>query len=349
MNSKLLLSVSLIAVLVLAGQSLATAARPPVVSAAAPVANSGGNAAAPMQAAAAGAPLAAKAGRGPAPTVVDSSPTGSDVSVQGTIIEIAFSIAMNKTSVKTAFSISPVVAGGIGWSGDVLRYTPSKTLAANTTYTVSVNTTARSTGGVPLAAPYSWTFTTSGPIQSTLTACVGDSITEGLYPAALQKLLGSASTVGNFGAGGTTVTINNGGLAVPYINTAICQQAQQFMPGTVVMMLGTNDSDMGVFKYIARFVADYERLIRQFQAVPSNPRIFLVEPPAIYGTPYNLSNANLESGVIPRIDQVASEMGLPTIDVHSPTIGHPEYFSDGVHPNSKGAAVIANVIYQAIR
>jgi alpha-L-fucosidase 2 len=178
---------------------------------------------------------------------------------------------------------------------------------------------------------------------------VGDSITEGLYPAALQGLLGTTADVGNFGSGGTCVVINNGGVAVPYITTAVCQQAQQFMPTTVVIMLGTNDTDPDIYKYISRFVADYEQLVRQFQAVSTHPKIWLVKPPAIYGTPYGLNNTNLVNGVIPRISQVASEMGLSTIDVYSATTGHPEYFVDGVHPNSKGAAVIANVIAEAIR
>lgn len=281
------------------------------------------------------------------PVILDSSPTGDNVGVLS-VIEIAFSVPMYKASIKTAFSVSPAVRGAYSWSGTVLRYTPIAPLAPSTTYTVTVTTAAKSTTGGRLKANYAWSFTTEGPVQTRVIACVGDSITEGLYPPALRPLVGKTGDVQNFGAGGTTVIINNGGLAVPYITTAVCQQAQQAMPAIVIIMLGSNDSDTGVYAYISRFVADYEKLIAQFEAVPSQPKIWLVTPPAIYGTPYGLSNRNLAQGVIPRIYQVASATGLPTIDVYSATTGHPEYFVDGVHPNSVGAAVIAQVIYQAI-
>jgi lysophospholipase L1-like esterase len=52
--------------------------------------------------------------------------------------------------------------------------------------------------------------------------------------------------------------------------------------------------------------------------------------------------------IIPKIQQVASDLGLPVIDVYSPMLGHPEYFVDGVHPNYEGASVIAETIYQQI-
>lgn len=348
MSTKLMPIIFLIAVLFLSGQSLATAARAP--AAATTVVQPGIGTDASLQTESVGAEKAISPAANVVPTVVGHSPTGTNVSTKGTLIAITFSVKMSKVSAQTALSVSPAVPGSFSWSGDTMRYKASTSLAAGTTYTVTEGPEARSSAGIGLAAAYSWTFTTAGVVlQSTLISCAGDSITEGLYPAALQKLLGSSYQVGNFGAGGTTVIINNGGVAVPYITTAICQQAQQFMPQTVVLMLGTNDSDMDVFKQISRFVADYEKLVGQFQAVASHPRIFLVKPSAIYGTPYNLSNTNLVNGVIPRITQVASAMGVPTIDVYSATTGHPEYFVDGVHPNSQGAAVIANVIYQAIK
>jgi acyl-CoA thioesterase I len=283
------------------------------------------------------------------PTVLGHAPVGGDVSLNATI-GVRFSEAMNTSSAESAFSISPAVSGSFSWSGYTLQYTPDSPLAADSSYTVTVAATAQSAAGISLASPVSWTFTTLTPVvQLGRISCVGDSITEGKYPGALQSLLGSAFEVGNFGSGGTCVVINNGGVAVPYIKTAVCRQAQQFLPSTVVIMLGTNDSDPLIYRRISRFVSDYEQLVRQFQAVPTNPNIYLVKPPAIFGDPYGLSNSNLVNGVIPRIEQVANEMGVSTIDVYSATAGHPEYFSDGVHPNSTGAAVIAGVIAQAIK
>jgi lysophospholipase L1-like esterase len=45
---------------------------------------------------------------------------------------------------------------------------------------------------------------------------------------------------------------------------------------------------------------------------------------------------------------VANEFSLPVVDVNSALTDHPEYFSDGVHPNSEGAMVIANEIWEAL-
>ena len=52
--------------------------------------------------------------------------------------------------------------------------------------------------------------------------------------------------------------------------------------------------------------------------------------------------------MIPRIEQVANETGLPLINENTPLLSHPDYFVDGVHPNDEGAEVIANVIYQEL-
>ena len=61
-----------------------------------------------------------------------------------------------------------------------------------------------------------------------------------------------------------------------------------------------------------------------------------------------MSNDNLVGGVIPRVEQVANDLGLPLIDAYTPLVGHPEYFVDGVHPNFDGASVIANQVYKAL-
>ena len=48
------------------------------------------------------------------------------------------------------------------------------------------------------------------PADPVRVACVGDSITEGTeYPADLWMLLGANYTVGNFGVGGSTVSLNS--------------------------------------------------------------------------------------------------------------------------------------------
>jgi acyl-CoA thioesterase I len=196
------------------------------------------------------------------------------------------------------------------------------------------------------AVLYQTLRTEANSANSTRVACIGDSLTATSgYPYILQTMLGGNYIVDNFGAGSSTVLSNT---SKTYIEQAAFQRAKAFQPDIVVIMLGSNDAHAGYYLLIDSFVADYERLVGEFQALASKPEIFLVKPPPIFTNEFNLSNANLVEGVIPRIAQVAKELGLPTIDVYTPMANHPEYFVDGVHPTEEGAGLIAREIRNAI-
>ena len=175
-------------------------------------------------------------------------------------------------------------------------------------------------------------------------ACVGDSITEWSgYPANLQTLLGENYVVGNFGVAGSAVSTN---WYKPYMNQSAFQEGKDFEPAIVVIMLGTNDAH--TYQSTSNFASDYKLLIGEYGALESKPRIFLVRPPPIFDNELELSDANLNEGVLPGIEQVGDELNLPTVDVNSALEGHSEFFGDGVHPSSEGAMVIAEEISDAI-
>jgi acyl-CoA thioesterase-1 len=179
-------------------------------------------------------------------------------------------------------------------------------------------------------------------------ACVGDSLTQStMYPYDLGLLLGTANyTVRNFGAGSTTVLLNT---ETPYINTSVFQDALEFQPNIVIIMLGTNDAQPNLHEYNASFVADYVTVIDAFQALSSKPKIWIVLPPPIFSNQSGkISPEYFELTLIPDIEQAANETNLPTIDVYSALAGYGDYFPDGVHPNKEGAKLIAEAIYKAI-
>ena len=63
----------------------------------------------------------------------------------------------------------------------------------------------------------------------------------------------------------------------------------------------------------------------------------------------DLSAPILTQDVIPHIENVANNLNLPTIDVYSALDNHPDYFTDGVHPDSDGATtLIASTVCIAI-
>ena len=101
-------------------------------------------------------------------------------------------------------------------------------------------------------------------------ACVGDSITEGTYyPADLGMLLGTNYSVGNFGVGGSAVSLDSG---KPYMNENAFQEAKAFQPNIVIIMLGANDATPLNSPSNESFVEDYVQLVgavpRRFQANP---------------------------------------------------------------------------------
>jgi len=184
------------------------------------------------------------------------------------------------------------------------------------------------------------------PKNAIRVACVGDSLTEGTeYPYDLAALLGTNYSVRNFGVGGASVSLES---EKPYKNQPEFEEVKGFLPNVVIVMLGTNDAPLVPTDHILSFAADYKELIGEFKALTSKPRIWVVKPPPIFNNGTGLSPTFFVQEVIPRIEQVVNETGLPLIDVYSPLVNHPEYFSDGVHPNGEGSEIVATEIFKAI-
>ena len=189
-------------------------------------------------------------------------------------------------------------------------------------------------------------ITESGQHSPIRVACVGDSITEvSGYPSYLQSLLGSQYLVENFGVSGATVLLNSWR---PYMNQLKFQNAKEFQPNMVVIILGTNDGLHGLHQYNERFQDDYAKLITQFRQLESKPQIWIVKPPPIFSNSSDLSSPYFTQTIISQIEEVANKQNLPIIDIYSAFGNHTDYFKDGVHPNSQGAALLASEVYNAI-
>jgi acyl-CoA thioesterase-1 len=177
-------------------------------------------------------------------------------------------------------------------------------------------------------------------------ACVGDSITEGTgYPIDLWTLLGPNYVVGNFGVGGATVSTDSNS---SYMSQAAFEVAKRFEPKIVIILLGTNDANCNLSESNNVFINSYVQLIDAFQGLASKPKIWILEPPPIFNNSAGLSSEILNQNVIPNIEQVANQTHVPIINVNSALADHPKYFSDGVHPNGDGAAIIAVTVYRAM-
>ncbi len=99
------------------------------------------------------------------PSVTSNFPanTATDV-VLNTSVSATFSEAMNVATINTAsFTLATggaPVSGSVALSGTTATFAPDALLAANTGYVATITTAATDLAGNPLAANYSWSFTT---------------------------------------------------------------------------------------------------------------------------------------------------------------------------------------------
>lgn len=185
-------------------------------------------------------------------------------------------------------------------------------------------------------------------------ACIGNSITFGAgiknrsrdsYPSVLARMLGDSYWVKNFGVSARTM-LNKGDH--PYMNEPAYKNALAFNPNIVVIKLGTNDSKSFNWKYKADFMKDAQNMINAFKGLPSQPKIYLCYPSKAYLTGDGINDDIISKEIIPMIKKLAKKNGLSVIDLHTAMDGMPELFPDRIHPNEKGAQVMAKAVYQSI-
>ncbi len=190
-------------------------------------------------------------------------------------------------------------------------------------------------------------------------ACVGDSITWGYhvphrlinaYPVVLQRLAGPAYVVRGFGHSGATA-LKHPTWNFSYWKVAEFKQATAFKPDVVIVMLGTNDSNHGNLAVMRRYFSrDFTALIRHFQKLSTNPKVFVCLPPSLGdGTITGPHEAVPKTGVAPRIVAVAKKLHLPLINLLYAMGGRWKLFnSDHIHPNIQGQKVLAMLVDRAL-
>jgi alpha-L-fucosidase len=194
----------------------------------------------------------------------------------------------------------------------------------------------------------------AGQPQRLKVACIGNSITAGVgvedpattsYPAELQRMLGSAWEVRNFGVSGRTL-LRRGDF--PYWNEPAFTAAHAFSPDLVIIKLGTNDSKPQNWKFSAEFDQNLRELVASFRTLDSHPRIFLCTPVPAFPGDWGISDSVVREGVVPIVRSVARSEGLTLVDLYGALSGKAEFFPDKVHPNEEGALAMAWEIYRVI-
>lgn len=214
---------------------------------------------------------------------------------------------------------------------------------------------------------------------ATTILCIGDSITYGSgasdtsktsYPSLLSDLLNtqlssSSGNTGNF----SNYTVYNFGVrnaAVKRNTDTSYWKTHEYKeallgpnPDIIIILFGANDAKYAFNWNEQEFTADYIALVDIFKSLPSHPVIYLGIPtvllPWYASTKVNSTIINGEYPII--IPRMAKLLNVHIIDFYSSVGGTGitvtkecmQYFvRDGIHPNDKGYAAMAQMAYKTI-
>jgi lysophospholipase L1-like esterase len=197
---------------------------------------------------------------------------------------------------------------------------------------------------------------TAQPLPDTVRlVCIGNSITAGwlttnpstdAYPVQLSYMLGGTWRVKNSGVSGRTM-LRHGDY--PIWNEQLFKDGLAFNPNVVTIMLGTNDSKPWNWDSLKiDFVGDYKAMIDTLRTLPGNPQIWVGLPPPAFSGAFSIRDSVITAEIIPMIKQVATDKGCSIIDMNSAMKSYGAYFSDGIHPNTTGSELIAEVFYSSL-
>ena len=185
-------------------------------------------------------------------------------------------------------------------------------------------------------------------------ACVGNSITFGSgiqnrfqnsYPGMLLQWLGAEYDVRNFGLSGR-ILLNKGDR--PYRHEPKYRELLAFEPDIVTIKLGTNDSKPWNWRYGKDFKKDLNEMLDELQGLSSHPKVYLCLPVPAVSSKFGINDSVIVNGIIPVIRSVAKKRHLQVIDLYTAMKPYPDYYTDGIHPNEQGAAVIAGELYHTL-
>lgn len=183
-------------------------------------------------------------------------------------------------------------------------------------------------------------------------ACVGNSITygEGMcnrenysYPAQLQYWLGGDYEVKNFGVSGATM-LREGDK--PYWEQSEYQQGKDYQPDIIIIKLGTNDSKPQNWKFASDFESDYLKMLDNYLALKSRPRVMLALPvPVFTEEKWGINQAIVRDQILPIVKRIGAKRHCDVIDLYTPLEDFGQYFPDQIHPDPLGAELIVKEIY----
>lgn len=188
-------------------------------------------------------------------------------------------------------------------------------------------------------------------------ACIGNSVTYGYghkdpkatsYPTQLQQLLGEEYEVRNFGYSGATL-LSKGHR--PYINLDKYKAALEFAPDIAVIHLGLNDTDPRNWpNYRDEFYDDYINIIKALREANPEVDVYVCRMTPIFHWHRRFKSGTRDwyHQIQELIPHIAEYGNFEIIDLSRYLYHRPDLMPDALHPDAKGAGIIAKQVYSAI-
>ena len=188
---------------------------------------------------------------------------------------------------------------------------------------------------------------------------IGNSITIGTflpnptvecYPNQIGVLLRGVyldtCEVQNFAVSGRTM-LKHGDF--PIWNEPDFKKCLTWAPDICFIMLGTNDTKPQNWdKFSNEFFTDYKAMIDTFKWRNPRTKFIVVLPPPAYQVVYDIRDSIILHGVMPLVDSIAKTCGAEVVDFYHPLKDSVYLFPDKIHPNAKGAKVLAKIAFDKI-
>lgn len=176
-----------------------------------------------------------------APTIVSNTPaSGATGIARSTGVTATFSEPMSEATITTAsFTLTPTaggsaVAGTVDVVGTVATFLPAAPLAASTQYTAMLTTAVMDAAGNPLAAAYSWSFTTAAAPDVTAPVVIANTPANGATGVPLNTSISATfsepMTNSTITASSVTLTPVAGGAAIAGA-VSVTGNTATFVPG----------------------------------------------------------------------------------------------------------------------
>ncbi|MFN8208333.1 MAG: GDSL-type esterase/lipase family protein [Bacteroidales bacterium] len=188
---------------------------------------------------------------------------------------------------------------------------------------------------------------------------IGNSITIGsglsnptveCYPSQLRLLLqekyGDTCIITNYAVSGRTL-LKKGDY--PWWKEPDFLRCWNYAPDICFIMLGTNDSKPYNWDvYGNEFFGDYQALIDTFKVRNPATKFIVCRPPPAFAVVWDIRDSVIVNGIIPLVDSIAKTNGTDVVNFREPLLDSVYLFPDKIHPNAKGAKVLAKIAFDEI-